>query len=181
MKLGLVRVREPVVVAQPSKWSSNWEIALRRWLSRHAPAQPTELEDVAEEVFVRLSRYDEATLVKSPQRFVLLVAANVVDEVRGDLQSEGPDREALIEFGEEGDKECSVSTKLVKQVRAAVEKLPERQKRMLLMHVNEGMSYHEIARAYRMTPRLVQRDLARAYANLRAQVDSLALDAITSR
>jgi RNA polymerase sigma-70 factor (ECF subfamily) len=179
MKLGLVRVREPVVVAEPSKRSSHWEIALRRWLSRHAPAQPTQLETIAEEVFVRLSRYDEATLVKSPQRLVLLVAANVVDEVRGDLESEGPDREALIELGEASEKKGSVSKKLVKQVRAAVERLPERQKRMLLMHVNEGMSYQQIAKVYRMTPRLVQRDLARAYANLLSQVDERELDLIS--
>ncbi len=178
MKLGLVRAREPVTVASPPKRPSSWEFALRRWLSRHAPARPTELEEVAEEVYVRLSRYTEDTLVKSPQRFVLLVAANVVDELRGDLQSEGPDREAVI-GGERSGEGPDVSKKLVKQVRKAVERLPERQRRMLLMHVNEGMTYQEIAKVFGMTPRLVLRDLARAYAGVMGEVEGRGLDVIS--
>lgn len=179
MKLGLKSVPEPIPIAASTKRAAGWEAALRRWLSRNAPAQTSELEEVAEEVFIRLSRYSEDTLVKSPQRFVLLVAANVVDEWRGDLESEAPDRQALIGEEESG-KGSAVSKKLVKQVKAAVENLPERQRRMLLMHVNEGMSYHEIAKVVRMTPRLVQRDLARAYANLRGQVDVKELDVISA-
>lgn len=178
MKLGLLSEREPVPVVAPTKRSSPFESALRRWLSRNTPAQQTELEDVAEEVFIRLSRYSDDTLAKSPQKFVLLVAANVVDEWRGDLESEAPDREAV--FGENQTTQgCAPNKKLVKQVRAAVEKLPERQRRMLLMHVNEGMTYQEIAEAVRMTPRLVQRDLARAYAGVRGRVGEKALDALS--
>jgi RNA polymerase sigma factor (sigma-70 family) len=173
-------VLEPVVVAPPSKRSSNWEIALRRWLSRNTPSQSTQLEQVAEETFLRLSRYDEATLAKAPQRLVLLVAANVVDEARGDLDCETPDRVAMIEGGEEIEPARPVSQKLVKQVRAAVETLPARQQRMLLMHVNEGMSYQKIAKAFRMTPRLVQRDLARAYASVLGKLDESVVDWMSS-
>lgn len=177
MKLGVLIEREPVPAAVPTKRSSSWESALRRWLSRNVPAK-SELEDVAEEVFIRLSRYSDDTLMKSPQKFVLLVAANVVDEWRGDLESEAPDREAVIGENQNA-QECAPSKKLVKQVRAAVEKLPERQRRMLLMHVNEGMTYQEIAKVVRMTPRLVQRDLARAYAGVRGTVGEKALDALS--
>jgi RNA polymerase sigma-70 factor (ECF subfamily) len=177
MKLGVLIEREPVPAAVPAKRPSSWESALRRWLSRNTPAK-SELEDVAEEVFIRLSRYSDDTLVKSPQKFVLLVAANVVDEWRGDLESEAPDREAVIGENQNA-QECAPNKKLVKQIRAAVEKLPERQRRMLLMHVNEGMTYQEIAKVVRMTPRLVQRDLARAYAGVRGTVGEKALDALS--
>src|SRR6187431_2041995 len=63
MKLGLLSEREVVPVVAPTKRSSPFESALRRWLSRNTPAQQTELEDVAEEVFIRLSRYSDDTLV----------------------------------------------------------------------------------------------------------------------
>ena len=175
MKLGLLVEREPVPVAAPSKRPSNWESAVRRWLSRYAPAQKSDLEEIAEEVFTRLSRYDDDELIKCPQKFVLLVAANVVDERRGDLESEGVDTEVVI--GDETPTGCSVNKKLVKQVKAAVEKLPERQRKMLLMHVNDGMTYQQIAEVVRMTPRLVQRDLARAYAGVRGSVGDKELDA----
>jgi RNA polymerase sigma-70 factor (ECF subfamily) len=175
MKVGLLVEREPVPVAAPTKRSLTWESAVRRWLSRYAPSQKSDLEEIAEEVFTRLSRYGDDELIKCPQKFVLLVAANVVDERRGDLQSEGVDREVLI--ADEKQKGCSVNKKLVTQVKAAVEKLPERQRRMLLMHVNEGMTYQQIAAVVRMTPRLVQRDLARAYAGVRGKVGEQELDA----
>jgi RNA polymerase sigma factor (sigma-70 family) len=176
MKVGLLVEREPVPVAAPTKRSLTWESAVRRWLSRYAPSQKSDLEEVAEEVFTRLSRYGDDELIKCPQKFVLLVAANVVDERRGDLLSEGVEREAVIGDGREA-QGCSVNKKLVKQVKAAVEKLPERQRRMLLMHVNEGMTYQQIAQTFRMTPRLVQRDLARAYAGVRGSVGDKELDA----
>ena len=175
MKVGLLVEREPVPVAAPTKRSSSWESAVRRWLSRHAPSQKSDLEEVADEVFTRLSRYGDDELSKCPQKFVLLVAANVVDERRGDLESEGVDREVVI--GDEQQQGCSVNNTLVKQVKATVEKLPARQRRMLLMHVNEGMTYQQIAAVVRMTPRLVQRDLARAYAGVRGKVGEKELDA----
>jgi RNA polymerase sigma factor (sigma-70 family) len=177
MKVGLLVEREPVPVAAPTKRSLTWESAVRRWLSRYAPSQKSDLEEVAEEVFTRLSRYGDDELIKCPQKFVLLVAANVVDERRADLLSEGVEREAVIGDGSESGKGYSVNKKLVKQVKAAVEKLPERQRRMLLMHVNEGMTYQQIAEVVRMTPRLVQRDLARAYAGVRGTVEDKELDA----
>lgn len=179
MKLGVLVEREPVPVAVPTRRSSSWESAVRRWLSRHVPAQKSDLEEVADEVFARLSRYGDDELIKSPQKFVLLVAANVVDERRGDLESEGVEREVVIGEGRENGKGVSVNRKLAKQVRAAVEKLPERQRRMLLMHVNEGMTYQQIAQAFRMTPRLVQRDLARAYAGVRGTVGDKELDVVS--
>lgn len=177
MKLGLMVERELVPVAEPSKRTSTWESTVRRWLSRYAPAQKSDLEEVAEEVFTRLSRYGDDELIKCPQKFVLLVAANVVDERRGDLESEGVDREVVL--GDEIPKGRSVNKKLIKQVKAAVEKLPERQRKMLLMHVNDGMTYQQIAQVVGMTPRLVQRDLARAYAGVRGSVGDKELDAST--
>lgn len=179
MKLGVLVAREPVPVDSPTKRSLTWEFAVRRWLSRYAPAQKSDVEQVADEVFTRLSRYEEGELIRSPQKFVLLVAANVVDERRGDLESEGVESEVVVGEGRESGEEVSVNKKLVKQVRAAVEKLPDRQRRMLLMHVNDGMTYQQIARVFRMTPRLVQRDLARAYAGVRGTVGDEALDALS--
>lgn len=179
MKLGVLVEREPVPVAAPAKRSASWESAVRRWLSRHVPAQKSDLEEVAEEVFTRLSRYDDGELIRSPQKFVLLVAANVVDERRGDLQSAGVESEVVVAEGRESGERTSANKKLAKQVKAAVEKLPERQRRMLLMHVNDGMTYQQIAQAFRMTPRLVQRDLARAYAGVRSTVGDKELDAMS--
>ena len=52
----------------------------------------------------------------------------------------------------------------------AVDKLPKRQREVLLLHVNEGLTYKEIADRLNVTYRIVLRDLTRAYATLRMQL-----------
>jgi RNA polymerase sigma-70 factor (ECF subfamily) len=57
-------------------------------------------------------------------------------------------------------------------LRAAVNRLPARQREALLLRVNEGMTYKQIAQARGLTYRIVLRDLTRAYATLRKQLQS---------
>jgi len=56
-------------------------------------------------------------------------------------------------------------------VRAAVAKLPPRQQEVLLLHVNEGLTYMQIAQQKQLTYRVVLRDLTRAYSRLRRELD----------
>lgn len=173
MKLGLVRARAPVTAAAAPKpqrsFTSTWENAVRRWLWGRSS---TDLDDVAQEVFIRLTGYSDSTLAKCPPTFVLKVAANVVDEWCGTPRNDWLDEEELE--GKKGSgaqkakkKEQSVDRALAKQLQKAVDKLPPRHRQVLLMHVNEGLTYEEIAKRMRMTPRLVRRDLVRAYAGVR--------------
>ena len=48
--------------------------------------------------------------------------------------------------------------------------MPERQRQVLLLHVNEGLTYKQIADRLGVTYRIVLRDLTRAYASLRMQL-----------
>jgi RNA polymerase sigma-70 factor (ECF subfamily) len=56
-------------------------------------------------------------------------------------------------------------------VQAAVDQLPYRQKQVLLLRVNEGLTYKEIAERLELSPRVVLRDLSRAYSQLRMRLD----------
>jgi RNA polymerase sigma-70 factor (ECF subfamily) len=113
--------------------------------------------------------------MKCPQTFVLKVAANVVDEWCGVPENEWLDEEELDEMERTGAqkekiKGKSVNKALAKQLQAAVDKLPLRQRQVLLMHVNEGLTYEQIAERVRMSPAIVRRDLVRAYANVRGVI-----------
>ena len=57
-----------------------------------------------------------------------------------------------------------------KHLQTAVDRLPKRQREVLLLHVNEGLTYKEIADRLNVTYRIVLRDLTRAYASLRMQL-----------
>ena len=48
--------------------------------------------------------------------------------------------------------------------------LPPRQRQVLLLHVNEGLTYKQIAVRLSVTYRVVLRDLTRAYSQLRIQL-----------
>jgi RNA polymerase sigma factor (sigma-70 family) len=56
-------------------------------------------------------------------------------------------------------------------VQAAVDRLPKRQREVLLLRVNEGLTYKQIAERLQVTPRIVLRDLTRAYSQLRMRLD----------
>lgn len=186
MKLGLVRAHAPVaVVAAPApkrSFTSTWETAVRRWLWGQPSPQRTDLEDVAQEVFIRFSGYSDSTLVKCPQTFVLKVASNVVDEWCGTPRNEWleEEEEERKERGggekQKGKKKgTSVNKALAKQLQAAVDELPLRQRQVLLMHVNEGLTYEQIAEKLKMTPGIIRRDLVRAYARVREGMGERAL------
>ncbi|GFE85047.1 RNA polymerase sigma factor [Steroidobacter agaridevorans] len=177
MKLNVVSVRAPVTVAAapaaaPKRsFTSTWESAVRRWLWGRSS---TNLGDVSQEVFIRFSGYSDETLMKCPQTFVLKVAANVVDEwcgVPGNEWLEDEEESAEKQGGAaRKEKGKSVNKAVAKQLQAAVDKLPLRQRQVLLMHVNEGLTYEQIAQRVRMSPVIVRRELVRAYARVRCEI-----------
>ncbi|WP_116810926.1 RNA polymerase sigma factor [Steroidobacter cummioxidans] len=187
MKLSLVSVRAPVAVAAAPQtkrsFTSTWEAAVRRWLWGRPSSQTVDLEDVAQEVFVRFSGYSDATLMKCPQTFVLKVAANVVDEWCGVPRNEWLEEEEAEGTAEKEKNQGAlvVGKTLAKQMQAAVDQLPLRQRQVLLMHVNEGLTYEEIAKRVRMTPGIVRRELVRAYAQVRCRLDGMGVGGISKK
>ena len=156
-------------------WFKEWRKPVRHWLSRRASVPAAELDDLAQEVFLRLLRYSEKTTVENPLGYLLRIAGNVASEWRERARVSKPhDQEWLEDLLIEPDKEpensvCQARTD--ESVQAAVDKLPFRQKQVLLLRVNEGLTYKEIAARLELSPRVVLRDLSRAYSQLRMRLD----------
>ncbi len=156
-------------------WFKEWRKPVRHWLSRRAAVPAAELDDLAQEVFLRLLRYSEKTAVENPLGYLLRIAGNVASEWRERARVSKPHgQEWLDDLLIESDKEpensvCQARTD--ESVQAAVDKLPYRQKEVLLLRVNEGLTYKEIAERLQLSPRVVLRDLSRAYSQLRLRLD----------
>lgn len=156
-------------------WFKEWRKPVRHWLSRRAAVPAAELDDLAQEVFLRLLRYSENTAVENPLGYLLRIAGNVASEWRERARVSKPhDQEWLNDLLIEPDKEpensvCQARTD--ENVQAAVDTLPFRQKQVLLLRVNEGLTYKEIAARLELSPRVVLRDLSRAYSQLRMRLD----------
>jgi RNA polymerase sigma factor (sigma-70 family) len=157
-----------------ASWFERWRSPVRSWLSSRSSVPAAEIDDLAQEVFLRLLRYSDDVTVDNPQGYLFRIAANVANEWRDRARQRKPHDESWlhelqIEASEEP--ENAVARSLAdEQIRAAVQRLPKRQREVLLLHVNEGLTYKQIAGRMNLTHRMVLRDLTRAYSQLRMQL-----------
>ena len=158
-----------------AEWFREWRKPVRHWLSRRASVPAAELDDLAQEVFLRLLRYSEKTAVDNPLGYLLRVAGNVASEWRERARVSKPhDQQWLDDLIVEPDQEpenAVTQERTDENVQAAVDTLPYRQRQVLLLRVNEGLTYKQIAERLGLSPRVVLRDLSRAYSQLRLRLD----------
>lgn len=156
------------------EWFGKWRKPIRSWLRNRASVPPGDIDDLAQEVFLRLLRYSDDVAVDNPQGYLFRIAANVANEWRERSRVRRPHddswlEELQIEAGEEPENTFA-RTRANEYVQAAVDRLPPRQREVLLLHVNEGLTYKQIAQLRGLTYRIVLRDLTRAYSTLRMQL-----------
>lgn len=155
-------------------WFGRWRKPIRSWFTSRASVPRAEVDDLAQEVFLRLLRYSDDVAVENPQGYLFRIAANVANEWRDRSRVRQPhDRswldELQIDPADQPDN-AVFQNRVSKQLQTAVDRLPKRQRQVLLLHVNEGLTYKEIADRLDVTYRIVLRDLTRAYATLRMQL-----------
>src|ERR1044072_6264741 len=63
-----------------TEWFRLWRVPLRKFVRGHGAVSGADVNDVAQEVFLRLLRYDRAELVEYPQAYLFKMAANVANE-----------------------------------------------------------------------------------------------------
>jgi RNA polymerase sigma factor (sigma-70 family) len=156
------------------EWFGKWRKPIRSWLRNRASVPPGDIDDLAQEVFLRLLRYSDDIAVDNPQGYLFRIAANVANEWRERSRVRKPHddswlEELQIEAGDEPENAFARS-RATEYVQAAVDRLPPRQREVLLLHVNEGLTYKQIAQQRGLTYRIVLRDLTRAYSTLRMQL-----------
>lgn len=166
-------------------WFEVWRSSMRRWVSSRSSIQAADLDDVAQEVFLRLLRYSDDAVVEHPQSYLFRIATNVVNEWRERARNSMPHDDtwlADLQIEPDAEPESAVEHSLVdQQVRKAVSHLPPRQREVLLLHIRDDLTYKQIAAKLKLTPRVVRRDIARAYAQLRGELHSVDLDRHFSR
>jgi RNA polymerase sigma factor (sigma-70 family) len=166
------RPREPS--QRLADWFERWRGPIRNWLSSRSSVPAADIDDLAQEVFLRLLRYSDDVAVDNPQGYLFRIAANVANEWRDRARQRSPHEEAWLEelqIESSDEPENAVARTLAnQQIRAAVQKLTKRQRDVLLLHVNDGLTYKQIAEQLGLTYRIVLRDLTRAYSQLRVQL-----------
>lgn len=173
----------PLTEAQPNlnneaaetvKRSRSWYEPIRTWFKnwRLPPPVPSrstsELDTLADEIHARLKRSSNNVALENPLDHLLQITAATSQE----LHQSGALSEAheirLHERPDPSEPRLDAS----EDVQAVVDRLPAAQRKVLLLRVNEGLTYKQIAEQLGVSHRIALRDLSRAYSNVRAGLKS---------
>lgn len=154
-------------------WFRQWRSDLRKFLIVRGVAHSADLDDIAQEVFLRLLRYDRAELVEHPKAYLFRMASNLAAEWALRARSRHP-HEAKWLAGLQADEtpqRATAQDAAQAEVERAIGTLPPRQREVLKLHIDENLGVAEIAQHLGATKRMVKRDLAKSYAKLRNELD----------
>jgi RNA polymerase sigma factor (sigma-70 family) len=153
-------------------WQQRWNRSLLRFLGRRVRAR-VDIEDLAQETYLRLLRARDLDDVRNPQAYLLRVANHVLLEWRDDqphAESLAMDGDLLIDdSGPESELEASLSQERLDYALATASPL---MRAVLLLRLRDERSCNEIAQDLDITLRQVRRYLARGYERLRTALEN---------
>ena len=162
-------------------WFYQWRAPLRRFLVGRGAVPASDLDDVAQEVFLRLMRYERAELIENPQAYLYKMASNVAAEwaIRGRYvrPHESKWLEALSTDGQPQHE--MIQADIQNEVERALRTLEPRQREILKLYFYEGLNRMQIAERIGATERIVKRSLIKSYEALRGRLDPELLAGVT--
>jgi RNA polymerase sigma factor (sigma-70 family) len=153
-------------------WRQQWNRSLFQFLRRRVRAA-VDVEDLAQETYLRLLRASDLSDVRNPHAYLLRVATHVALEWRErqpptqsvvDLEDDMLVDEDLPELV----LDARLSQKRLEQTLAGMSPM---MRSVLLLKLRDERSYQQIAEDLHITVRQVRRYLARGYDRLRAAME----------
>jgi RNA polymerase sigma factor (sigma-70 family) len=153
-------------------WRQRWNKSLFQFLGRRVRTS-VDIEDLAQETYLRLLRVRDLGAVSNPQAYLLTVARHVILEWRNDQppqNSQVPVDEELLadESSPELELEAQVSQQRLDQALTAFSPVV---RAVLLLRLRDDRPCAEIAAKLGLTDRQVKRYLAHGFERLRATLE----------
>ena len=145
---------------------------LHRYLVRRLQ-NPQDVDDLAQEVYMRLMRIDESKLIREPLAFLYGIAAHVVADfwIGAERRRHGAEDEALDDCIEDESlalpDDLAERLNLQQQLERAIAQLPPLHAAVLLAHKRDGLSYEEVAAKLRISVHTVEKYVTQAKARIR--------------
>lgn len=149
-------------------WRKRWNRSLLRFLGQRVRAA-VDIEDLAQETYLRLLRAQSLEEVRNPQAYLLRVAGHVLAEWRDNNPSadELTDVEEAL-FVDDRTPEFEIDAKVSqRRLNEALTSVSPMMRAVLLMRLAEERPYKTIAKDLGITERQVKRYLIRGYGRLR--------------
>lgn len=159
-----------------ANWFRQWRAPLRKFLIGKGTVPASDLDDVAQEVFLRLMRYGRTELIEHPQAYLYKMASNVAAEwaIRGRYQrSREPEWLTGLSAEEpaEGADEQAGHIELQDELERALMTLTPKQRQVLKLQFYRGLSRAEIASQTGLSERSVKRAVIKSYEKLRGELN----------
>ena len=154
------------------EWRERWNRSLFQFLRRRVRSS-VDVQDLAQETYLRLLRARDLSEVRNPQAYLLQVASHVALEWC-DRQPRGDsmvvlDEDMLVDSRvPELELDARLSQRRLEETLASVSPM---MRAVLLLKLRDERSYQEIAAELRLTDRQVRRYLARGYERLRLAME----------
>ena len=135
-----------------------------------------EVEDVVQEVFLRLLRIGNSDFVRNPRAYIYGIALHVVREFRMRAVKAGTwatlDPQDIVDLAEEPSElnqdELAEQLDIQQQLERALRRLPTAHRTVFLLHKRDGYSYEEIAQQLSISVHTVDKYLLQAKVRIRA-------------
>lgn len=153
-----------------------WRKPIRQWLNNGGRGlNAADCDDIAQEVFERLLRYDNDVLIGNPQGYLFTIAKNAASEKLELCAYKKPHMPVHLmgtewsEFIESWTPEDDAERESrARQMNDIISKMPPQRQQVLMMHTKKDLTYKQIAAQADISDRQVLRELCKAYATLRA-------------
>jgi RNA polymerase sigma factor (sigma-70 family) len=155
------------------EWRQRWNRSLFQFLRRRVRSS-VDVQDLAQETYLRLLRAHDLSQVRNPQAYLLQVAKHVALE----WCHRQPNSDSMVELDEatlvdDQLPELQLDAELSQQrLDEALTSVSAMMRAVLLLRLRDERSYREIAAALHITDRQVRRYLARGYERLRQAIES---------
>jgi RNA polymerase sigma factor (sigma-70 family) len=164
-----------------SDWFRRWRLPLRRFLLGKAGIPAADVEDVGQEVFLRLMRYETSELIEHPQAYLYKVAANVATEWSIRARNRQPHDEKWLAtlIDNEQPESQVVRSQSEREIERALNTLTPYQREVLKLFFVEELEYTQIAARLGESLRSVTRQFRKSYDKLRHELDPELLGVFT--
>ena len=154
------------------EWRQRWNQRLFQFLRRRVRSS-VDVQDLAQETYLRLLRADDLSQVRNPLAYLLQVASHVALEW-GNRQ---PRSDSMVVLGDDmlvdhQLPELELDARLLQQrLEEALASVSPMMRAVVLLRLRDERSYEEIAAELRITDRQVRRYLERGYERLRLAIE----------
>ena len=158
--------------ATAAQWFERWHALIRHALSGRLQRKE-DVDDMSQEVYLRLLRVRDLDLVRSPRSYLYRIAVNVAEEWRlraPQAMEHSSEPLGALQAAEEPARETELAERDA-AVHEALSKLPLANRTALVLQLRDGLTYDQIAEHMGVTRRAVKRYVANGYTELRHELN----------